>query len=269
MTAIEHSLDGRIITVTLNRPDRRNALNQRLVGELTGIIRSLSQDDFVRVIVLTGAGSTFSAGADLDALASLSSASQEDNLADSRALADLFSAIRASPKVVVAKVNGHAIAGGSGLVAACDIAFAVNEAKFGFTEVRIGFVPALVSVLLRNRLKEADLRDLLLSGRLISATYAAQIGLITEAVSASQLEEKVAGYVETIARSTSREAITRTKRLLDEIANLSFEDAMLHAAKANASARQSKDCQDGVRAFLDKKSPPWVQSWDHDHPDSA
>lgn len=269
MTAIEHSQDGRIITVALNRPERRNALNKSIVLELTGIIRSLSQDDFVRVIVLTGAGSTFSAGADLDALASLSSASYDDNLADSQALGDLFSALRSSPKVIVAKVNGHAIAGGSGLVAACDVAIASNEAKFGFTEVRIGFVPALVSVLLRSRLKTADVMDLLLSGRLISASEAVQKGVITEAVPASELNERVRVYAESIARNTSREAISRTKLLLQQIEDLPFDEAMTEAAKANADARQSEDCKAGVSSFLNKANAPWVVSWDNDHPESA
>ncbi len=133
MISIEHSRDGRIATLILNRPERRNALDQSLVLELTRVLTSLDQDEFVRVVLLTGAGKAFSAGADLDALATMGPASDEENLADSEALASLFEAIRTCSKVIIAWVNGHAIAGGSGLATACDLSFASSSAKFGFT----------------------------------------------------------------------------------------------------------------------------------------
>lgn len=269
MISIEHSRDGRIITLRLNRPERRNALNKSLVLELTRVIASLNQDDFVRVILITGAGKVFSAGADLDALSQMSSASLDENLEDSKALARLFTTIRDSKKVVIAWVNGHAIAGGSGLATACDLSFAAEHAKFGFTEVRIGFVPALVSVLLRSRLSETRVRDLLLTGRLFEAAEAEEMGLITRSVRESELEGVVMETAESIARNTSPEAIARTKILLGQMANLSFDDAMDEAAKANAGARQSSDCQAGVRSFLDKEPAPWIVAWDNDHSDPA
>lgn len=269
MISIEHSRDGRIITVTLNRPERRNALNKSLVLELTRVLRSLDQDEFVRVVLLTGAEKTFSAGADLEALSNMAEASDEENLEDSRALATLFSTIRNSTKVIIAWVNGHAIAGGSGLAAACDLSIAAQSAKFGFTEVRIGFVPALVSVLLKSRLSETQCRDLLLSGRLFLAEEAAAMGLITRAVPDVELEDEVMKIADGIARNTSSQAIARTKSLLAKLDSIPFNEAMELAARANADARRSGDCLAGVQAFLDKKDAPWVQSWDADQSDPA
>lgn len=269
MVTIEHSRDGRIVTVTLNRPERRNALDQSLVGELTRVIRSLGQDDYARVIILTGAGNVFSAGADLDALQRLSGATDEENLADSMALANLFLTIRTCPKVVVANVNGHAIAGGSGLATACDMSIASRSAKFGFTEVRIGFVPALVSVLLQHRLRETDMRDLLLTGRLIPAEEAERIGLITKAVPEEQLSSAVWELAESIARNTSPEAIARTKALLATNEAADLGRAFENAAAANASARKTNDCLAGVGAFLEKDVAPWIKAWDADNGDSA
>jgi len=269
MISIEHSRDGRIVTLTLNRPERRNALNQSLVLELTRVIGSLEQDEFVRVILVTGAGKAFSAGADLDALAKLADASDKQNLEDSLALARLFETIRSSSKVVIAWVNGHAIAGGSGLATACDLSFAAASAKFGFTEVRIGFVPALVSVLLKSRLSETGIRDLLLTGRLLSAKEAQELGLITRFVSDEELEGVVMDVATSIARNTSADAVSRTKELLRAIDSSSFEDAMQVAARANAAARRSADCVAGVQAFLEKKEAPWLRDYDMDHNDPA
>lgn len=269
MISIEHSRDGRIVTLTLNRPERRNALNQSLVLELTRVISSLDQDEFVRVILLTGAGNVFSAGADLDALSKMATASDEDNLEDSQALAALFSVIRTCSKVVIAWVNGHAIAGGSGLATACDLSIVATSAKFGFTEVRIGFVPALVSVLLRSRLSETAIRDMLLTGRVFTAEEAASLGLVTRAVPDEELERTVMDTATAIARNTSSEAIARTKALLNDLDGATFHDAMAKAAEANAAARRSDDCQAGVQAFLNKEDAPWMRDYDRDHNDPA
>ena len=260
MVTIEHSRDGRIATLTLNRPDRRNALNQSLVTELTRVVHSLGQDEFVRVIILTGAGSAFSAGADLDALQRLSSASDEENLTDSRALAGLFLELRTNPKFVLAMVNGHAIAGGSGLVAACDGSVAVRSAKLGFTEVRIGFVPALVSVLLRSKMSETHFRDLFLTGRLITADEALQVGLVTKVVADEQLQSTAWEWASSIARNTSSGAVAMTKSLLASLPGLDLAADMEMAAQANAAARRSSDCLAGVQAFLKKKQTPWASS---------
>ena len=269
MIALEHSPDGRIVTITLNRPDRRNALNQSLVLELTSVLTSLYADSRVRAIVLTGAGTVFSAGADLQALQQLQTASYEENKSDSAALGRLFSTMISGPKLLVAKVNGHAIAGGSGLVAACDLAFASSSAKFGFTEVRLGFVPALVSVLLRMRIAESNLRDVLLSGRVFDAEEAKHMGLIKGYVSPDTLDAEVDAYVDAFCRNTSGSAIAQTKSLLFKTNGLDVESALLYAVEANAEARSTSDCKVGVAAFLDKKDAPWVTEYDRDHPEPA
>ncbi|MDA0379387.1 MAG: enoyl-CoA hydratase-related protein [Bacteroidetes bacterium] len=255
--------------MTLNRPEKRNALDRSLVLELDRVFRALGSDDFVRVIVLTGAGPTFSAGADLEALAALADASDDDNLEDSRALSRLFQTMRLSPKVIIARVNGHAIAGGSGLVAACDMAVAVRRARFGFTEVGIGFVPALVSVLLQLRLKESHLRDLLLTGRLIEAEEAVSMGLISKAVEEEQIDGVIREMAESVARNTSSEAVARTKALLGAMSTGLRVPDMELAERANADARRSADCLAGVRAFLSKDQAPWVRSWDAENGDPA
>ena len=269
MIALEHSSDGRSVTVMLKRPDRRNALNQSLVKELTAVLRSLNADEQIRVIVLTGSGTVFSAGADLQALQNLQNASYEDNLDDSTSLAELFQTMLEGPKLLIAKINGHAIAGGSGLVAACDLGFASSTAKFGFTEVRLGFVPALVSVLLRRRLREAQLRDVLLSGRVFSAEEASSIGLINQHVAPEALDATVSAYVDSICRNTSSEAISQTKNLLQKNAGVPFAHAFKAAIIANARARATTDCQNGVAAFLNKTDTPWAEAYDRDHPEPA
>ena len=208
---------GPILTLTMNRPDKRNALSADLVAAVKDALAEAADDDGVRVVVLTGAGKAFSAGADLAALEALQTASAEANLADSQHLAELFGAIYRHPKPVVAKVNGHAIAGGCGLAAVCDVALVADHAKLGFTEVRIGFVPAIVSVFVLRKLGEAAARDLMLRGHLISADEAARIGLVTRAVPAADLDAATDDLAREIATSTSATAVALTKRLLADV----------------------------------------------------
>lgn len=251
-----------VAIVTLDRPEKRNALNGELVRALRDRVEELGRDPGLRVVVLTGEGPAFSAGADLDALRALRTASREDNLADSLLLASLYESIVRCPLPVIARVNGHAVAGGCGLVAACDLAFADPSARFGFTEVRIGFVPAMVSVLLRYRLREADLRDLLLTGRLVEAREAERMGLVTKCVERDSLDEAVFDTARHIARDTSREAVARTKALLIEESAADVGAALRAAAAVNASARSTPDCIAGVDSFLSGVDGPWRVDWD-------
>ncbi len=251
-----------IVTVTLDRPEKRNALNGDLVRAVRDQVLDLGADAQVRVIVLTGEGSAFSAGADLDALRTLRSASREENEADSLLLASLFETLVRCPVPVIARVNGPAVAGGCGLVSACDLAYAEESARFGFTEVRIGFVPAMVSVLLRTRLREADLRDLLLTGRLVGAREAERMGLITRCVENGTLDDVVFESARRIARDTSREAVARTKGLLMEERAADLGASLRAAAAVNASARKTADCMAGVDAFLSGTDGPWRVEWD-------
>lgn len=249
--------EGRVLTLTLNRPDKRNALSADLVGALKEALAKAADDDAVRVVVLTGAGKVFSAGADLAALDALQSASPMDNLADSRHLAGLFEAIYRHPKPVIAKVNGHAIAGGCGLAAVCDIALVSDRALLGFTEVRIGFVPAIVSVFALRKLGEAAARDLMLRGHLITAAEAAAQGLITRVVAPERLDAAVDTLAQELATETSATAVALTKQLLADVPGMGLNEALGHAVQLNALARGTDDCKAGIAAFLSKTDPPW------------
>lgn len=250
-------MEGRLATITLNRPDKRNALNAAMVSALRAALEEAATDPAVRVVVLTGAGAVFSAGADLAALEALQTATAEENLADSEHLAGLFRQLYLHPKPVVARINGHAIAGGCGLAAVCDFSVAAETARLGFTEVRIGFIPAIVAVFVLRKLGEAAARDLLLRGRLIGAAEAVATGLITQAVPAEALDETVALLAGELARETSASAVWLTKKLLAQVPGMGLDEALTFAAQLNALARSTDDCKAGIAAFLGKTDPPW------------
>lgn len=258
---VRYRIAGGVATLTLNRPEKRNALNGALVDALSDALRKAEEDDAARCVVITGAGSAFCAGADLESLRQLQIATEDENEADSQRLADLFAQIYLHPKVVVAKVNGHAIAGGSGLAAVCDFSIAAEEAKFGFTEVRIGFVPAIVSVFILRKLSETAARNLFLRGHVISAGEAAAVGLITQVVPGSDLDTAVEKLARELAEETSPTAVGLTKRLIAEIPNLDLLEALAYAVQLNTSARNTADCKAGIAAFLDKKDPPWKDGY--------
>ena len=243
---------GPVLTLTLNRPDKRNALNTGLVAALLDALEDAATDEAIRIVVLTGAGDVFSAGADLSALQEMRNATAVENLADSEHLAKLFEQIYLYPKPVIARVNGHAIAGGCGLAAVCDFSIAAEGVKLGFTEVRIGFVPAIVAVFVLRKLGETAARDLLLRGDLVTAEAAAGIGLITRAVPAERLNEAVDGLAAEISSNTSGTAVALTKRLLANVPGMGLKEALAYAAQLNALARGTE-----VEAFLNKTDPPW------------
>ena len=199
---------------------------------------------------------------DLAALKALRDATPMENRADSAHLAGLFKQIYEHSKPVIAKINGHAIAGGSGLASVCDFSLAAEDAKLGFTEVRIGFVPAIVMVFVRRKLGEAAARDLLLRGRLISAEEAADIGLITRVLPAEELNAAVDDLAREIATETSASAVALTKQLLARVDGMGFDEALSYATDLNAFARGTADCQAGIDAFLNKTDPPWRESHD-------
>lgn len=254
---VRYEVAGRVARVTMDRAEKRNALSAALVADLREALGRARADGDVRVVILTGAGRAFSAGADLAALEALRTATPMDNLDDSRHLAALFEEIYLFPKPVIARVNGHAIAGGCGLAAVCDFSFVVEEAKLGFTEVRIGFVPAIVSVFVLRKLGEAAARDLMLRGGLIDAHRAEAVGLITRAVPADRLDAEVDALAGEIAAETSASAVALTKQLLAHVPGMGLREALDHAVQLNAFARGTADCQAGIAAFLDKIDPPW------------
>lgn len=257
MQTLLYHTEGRIAYIALNRPEKRNAFSRQLVGELKEAFSSAAADDAVKVIVLRAEGKVFSAGADLDYLQSLQQLSYEENLEDSVFLKDLYLQIYRLPKAVIAEVQGHAIAGGCGLAAVCDWVITVPEAKFGYTEVKIGFIPAIVAVFLLRKIGEGRARELLLSGDLITAEKALQIGLVNEVVSPDRLQQRVRELAEHLCTTNSAQAMAKVKQLMVQVAEMPLEEALTHAATQNALARATPDCRRGIAAFLNKQTLSW------------
>src|SRR5580658_6367095 len=209
---IQLAYDSGVAIITLNRPDKRNAISFELIDDLLRALKEVETSDAI-VLILTGAGKAFSSGMDLDNLKELIGRSPEQNLKDSETMVRLFRTLYEFPKVTIAAVNGAAIAGGTGLALLCDFTLAVPEAKFGYTEVRIGFVPAIVSTFLLRQVGEKQARDLLLTGRIIGAEEAHRLGLVTEVVAPDKLEERVRELVASLLKN-SPASLLATKRLL-------------------------------------------------------
>ncbi|MHB1921649.1 MAG: enoyl-CoA hydratase/isomerase family protein [Chitinophagaceae bacterium] len=252
-----YEVKERIAFLTLNRPEKRNALNGQMVKELREAFHRAAADAQVRVVVLRGNGPAFSAGADLEYLQQLQGFSLEQNQEDSRSLMSLFELIYYLEKPVIAQVEGSALAGGCGLASICDFCYSIPEASFGYTEVKIGFIPALVGVFLVRKIGEGRARELLLTGKLITASQAMNYGLITGVVEKEALGDQVLTLAGELAALCSGNSLKETKRWIGEIFNHSFTTAMEMAADLNARVRGSQDCQLGIQAFLDKKKPIW------------
>ena len=238
-----------------NRPEKKNALNNELVLALTEALKKYGTLNKTRLIILTGNGDVFSAGADLESLQKLQHATMEQNLVDSKMLAALFEVIYSCDKPILGVINGHALAGGCGLVSMCDISLSSPHAKFGYTETRIGFVPAIVSKFLYHKIGEVHTRRLLLSGAIINADEATRIGLVTEV--AENFDERKKYWIQVFTKEVSPEAVQRTKKLLRSIPNLSVEESLINAVQENASARMTNDCKKGISAFLNKEKIQW------------
>jgi methylglutaconyl-CoA hydratase len=250
-----HTESG-VLTITMNRPDKRNALNPEMMEDLTHAFLAASGDAGCGVILLTGAGSAFCAGLDLDHLETLGAKTPEEHRLDSERIARLLRTLYDTPKPTIAAVNGAAIAGGMGLATICDFTLAIPEAKFGYTEVQIGFVPAIVSAFLRSQIGDKRSRDLLLTGRLIKAPEAFDLGLVTRVVPEQDLMIEARKLAFSLLRN-SPAAMRATKRLLSEHANHHLEQEIESAIAANAEARNTEDFKEGIRAFLEKRRPDW------------
>jgi methylglutaconyl-CoA hydratase len=254
---ISYHVDQRIAAITLNRPEKRNALNGAMVTELQQAFRLAEEDEAVKVIVLKGAGEAFCAGADLEYLQQLQRNTYEENLADSRSLMQLMQQIYYHEKIVIAQVEGHAIAGGCGLVTLCDLSYVAPEAQLGYTEVKIGFIPALVSVFLVRKIGEGRARELLLTGKLISAEKAREYGLVNEVVP----KAGIAGYVNQVAAALCNEAAANslkvTKQLIGGVLDMPLNEALEQAARLNAATREHAECKRGIQAFLNKEKLAW------------
>jgi methylglutaconyl-CoA hydratase len=247
--------DGSIATITLNRPDKRNAISYELIEELLAVLDEVANSS-ARVLILTGAGKAFCSGMDLDNLKALVGRSPEQSLKDSEIMARLFRSLYDFPRLTIAAVNGAAIAGGCGLATLCDFTLAAPEAKFGYTEVRIGFVPAIVSTFLLRQVGEKHARDLLLTGRIIGAEEAHRIGLINEIVAAEQLLERARELASHLMEN-SPASLVCTKRLLSEQARVELDAQIQAAVRENATIRATQDFREGISSFLEKRKPRW------------
>lgn len=254
---LQYEVRDRVAYITLDRAEKRNALNYDVIAELKQAFEMAEIDDACKVIVLRANGKAFSAGADLESIQAMQEYAYEDNLADSTHLMQLFLQIYTLKKVVIAQIQGHALAGGCGLATLCDFSFAVPEAKFGYTEVKIGFLPAIVSVFLLRKIGEGRTRQLLLTGDLVSAEEAQRLGLINYLVPASELTERVEAFAQRLCTENSANSLEVTKDLLARVQDMSLESALRYAAQQNATARASDDCRRGIGAFLEKQPLVW------------
>jgi|ERR1700752_3983663 len=246
-----YSVEDAVARITLNRPDKRNALNAAVIAGLKDYLREAMKDERVRVVVIAGAGKDFCSGADLAALQQITQATVDENAEDARSLLDLFALIRQIPVPVVAAVRGRALAGGAGLATSCDIVLSSASARFGYPEVKIGFVAAMVMAILRRNVSEKRAFALLTRGAEISAEQALEFGLVNEIYADESFDDDVARYVNDF-KKLSRSAVSLTKTLLYQMDGLSFSAALETGADVNVIARLTKDCQERVAKFLNK-----------------
>lgn len=253
---IQLAFEGKLATLTLNRPEKRNAISFELIGDLLRALDEVANSEAI-VLILTGAGKAFSSGMDLENLKALIGRTPEQNLQDSRTMVQLFRSLYEFPKVTIAAVNGAAIAGGTGLALLCDFTLATPDAKFGYTEVRIGFVPAIVSTFLLRQVGEKQARDLLLTGRLFGAEEAARMGLLSEIVPAEQLLPRARNLASLLMENSSA-SLLATKKLLSDHGRAELDAQIEEAVRSNAGIRETADFREGISSFLEKRKPVWT-----------
>jgi methylglutaconyl-CoA hydratase len=252
---LQLAYDSGIAILTLNRPEKRNAISYELIQELLVALVEVAESP-ARVLILTGAGKAFCSGMDLENLKALIGRSPAQGLEDSQTMANLFRTLYEFPKPTIAAVNGAAVAGGTGLATLCDFTLAVPAAMFGYTEVRIGFVPAIVSTFLLRQVGEKVARDLLLTGRMFDAAHALRIGLINEIVQAEDLMNRARELAAQLMEN-SPASLQFTKRLLSAAARAQIDAQMEAAVRENAAIRSTPDFREGISSFLEKRKPHW------------
>ena len=253
---IQIQYEGALATITLNRPEKRNAISFELIDDLLRAFDEVASSDAI-ILILTGAGKAFCSGMDLENLKALIGRSPEQNLQDSRVMVQLFRTLYEFPKVTIAAVNGAAIAGGTGLALLCDFTLAAPEAKFGYTEVRIGFVPAIVSTFLLRQVGEKQARDLLLTGRIFDADEGLRLGLVNEIVPAAGLMERARALAAQLLEN-SPSSLRATKELLTAHARPELDAQIESAVRENAGIRETADFREGITSFLEKRKPVWT-----------
>jgi methylglutaconyl-CoA hydratase len=251
MSVVLSTTENAVRTLTLNRPEKRNALNDALIAALKEALHDANADESLRAIVIHGAGKDFCSGADLSALQKIATASYEENLEDARSLGELYKLIRRVRQPVIAAVRGRALAGGCGLAMACDFILASDNAKFGFPEVKIGFVPAMVAAIVRRNMHESDAFTFLTLGYEMPASEMQGLNLVHAVFDDETFESDVLAFAKQYEK-LSASAVQMTKRLLYDIDTLTFDDAIEHGAQVNAEARMTEDCQKGIAKFLEK-----------------
>jgi len=253
---LQLAYDSGIATITLNRPEKRNALSFELLDELVGALDEVEGSQ-AQVVIVTGAGKAFCAGLDLEELKSLLGKTHDENVKDSTRMARIFRRIYEFPKPTIAAVNGAAIAGGTGIATMCDFTLAVPEAKFGYTEVRIGFVPAIVSSILVWQVGHKIARDLLMTGRLFDAADAHRYGLVNEVLEPERLMGRARELAEQIMEN-SPPSVRLTKKLINGFIARPLDEQIAQAVEDNARIRTTADFREGVTAFLEKRKPRWT-----------
>ncbi|GAB5521549.1 MAG: enoyl-CoA hydratase-related protein [Rhodothermales bacterium] len=248
---------GRVAVLSMNRPEQRNALSAKMATALMKCLDEIEADDAVRVVVLQGQGKAFCAGADLKALQGLQAASSEANLHDSAHLARLFERISVCPKPVIARVHYAAIGGGAGLTAAVDMAICTTTTRFAFSEVRLGFVPAIIMPYVLRKIGQTHARHVLLRGHRFHGEEAASIGLVMQAVREEDLDARVMEIAHDVADHASPTALALTKRLLADLPTMGQREAQQVALQTNAFSRTTADFKAGIASFLNKTTPPW------------
>lgn len=249
---------GKVANITFNRPEIHNAFNSTVIREMAAVLTEIDQDSELRVVVLTGKGKSFCAGADMNWMKDVVEQPYEKNLAESNELSDLFDQIYSFRLPVIGKINGAAVGGGTGFVAACDIAIAIRSAKFSFSEVKIGLVPACIGPYVIKKMGEGKARELFITGERMPAERACEVGLINKVVDDDQLDTAVDELVESLL-SSGPNAVTNAKKLISVLPLMSREEYKPYTAKLIADLRKSDEGQEGMNAFLNKRKPKWSQ----------
>ncbi|MBO31210.1 MAG: enoyl-CoA hydratase [Acidimicrobiaceae bacterium] len=252
MSLVETEMTNGVLTVTLNDPENRNALSSELTSDLVETLDAADHDPEVRVVVLTNSGKVFCAGADL------SQRSSGDKPSKSVNPLDLFGRFRKSPKPYVGRIAGHCVAGGMGLAAAMDLSVAIDDAKFGFTEVRIGVAPAMISVLCLPKMRPAEAAEAMLLGNRMTGTDAARLGLVNKAVPSDKLDEEVQKFVDDLLAGGPN-ALAATKQLLVEVPGMDIDAAFEWTSKLSAELFRGEEAKEGMQAFLSKRPPNWIK----------
>ena len=253
---IEINREDDIVTVNLNRPDVHNAMSEQLMKELINCFKEISKDDNVRIIILTGNGKSFCAGADLNWMKSMAKYTMEENIRDSKLLLDLYEAIYSCPKPVMGKINGHAFGGGIGLIAVCDITIGIPGKKYAFSEVNLGIIPSVISTYIVRRIGLSNMRRLFITGERFTSEYAKEIGLLDYVVSEEEFDSKIQKTIEQL-RSSGPKAIEEIKKLVNNYEKLDIEKYKKHTVKKISELRVSDEGQEGINAFLEKRKSEW------------